>query len=160
MACALPMVGAGGCDVRKEIVEVRGKAHRMSLVLLLLALTVGEALGATMQWQRGSLRPLTVGWQQFFRVQWDVAKVSGRPVVEGYITNTWGFAATDIRLLVNGYDSSGKRVGQLVAWGPNEVDPGSRVYFDVSVPRAASYEVAIFSWNWIQSGGGKDIQRR
>jgi hypothetical protein len=34
------------------------------------------------------------------------------------------------------------------------------VYFDVSVPRAASYEVAIFSWNWIQSGGGKDIHRR
>jgi hypothetical protein len=32
---------------------------------------------------------------------------------------------------------------------------GTRSYFEVPVPaRAATYRVAIFQWEWIQSGGG------
>jgi hypothetical protein len=62
---------------------------------------------------------------------------------------------------VNGYEASGRKIGQLVAWGPTAVDPGSRVYLDVPVPPAASYDVAIFSWNWIQSGGpARSFRRR
>lgn len=133
---------------------MRPTAHRISVVLLILALAAGHAWGATTKWQPGNLRPLIVGWEQFFRVQWNTTKVGGQPAVEGYITNTWGFAATNVQLLVRGFDGSGKMVGQLVAWGPKEVDPGGRVYFDVPVPRAASYEVAIFAWNWVQTGGG------
>jgi len=131
-----------------------------SLAFLLLALATSEAWGAPTNWQPGNLQPLIVGWQQFFRVQWSATKVNGRPVLEGYITNTWGFSAMDVQLLVRGYSASGKRVGQLVAWGPKEVDSGSRVYFDVPVPRAASYEVAVFAWNWIQTGGGTGTRLR
>ena len=100
-------------------------------------------------WQPTNLQPLNVGWQQFFRVQWDRSEFRGRPIVEGYVTNVWGFWARNIQLLVNGYDGTGTLVGQLVGWGPYSIPPGGRVYFNLPVPPAAVYEVAIFSWNWV-----------
>ena len=57
-------------------------------------------------------------------------------------------------MLVTGYDASGRQTGQLIAWGPSEIDYGARVYFNVPVPAAASYDVAIFAWNWVQTGNG------
>jgi len=129
----------------------------LGLALLLVALVAGESVGAT-RWHAGNLSPLIVGWQQFFRVQWTVAKGGGERSVEGYLTNVWGFAATDIQLLVHGYDGAGRRVGQLVAWGPPVIRPGGRVYFTVPVPKAATYDVAILAWNWQQEGGPR--QRR
>jgi hypothetical protein len=55
----------------------------------------------------------------------------------------------DVRVLVKGYDASGTQVGQLIAWGPNEIEPGDHVYFDVTVPAvAATYDVSIFSGTW------------
>ena len=131
--------------------------RRVTRAVLFLAVTggvgSGTAEGTPTRWPSANMSPLVVGWQQFFQVQWSVATAQRQRVVEGYITNTWGFAAADVRLLVNGYDAAGRKLGQLVAWGPMEIDPGSRAYFDVSVPPAASYEVAILSWNWIQTGG-------
>jgi hypothetical protein len=61
-------------------------------------------------------------------------------------------------LLVNGYDASGEMVGQLISWGPNEIDPGNRVYFNVPVPTATTYDVSIFSWSWVQTGNGADLR--
>jgi len=99
-----------------------------------------------------------IGWQQFFRVQWDVTPKDGQALVEGYITNEWGFAALNLQLLVTGYDASGRQVGQRIAWGPSEIDYGARVYFNVPVPVAASYEVAILAWTWVQTGNGADFR--
>jgi hypothetical protein len=61
-------------------------------------------------------------------------------LIEGYITNTWGFAARDVRGLVTGHDSSGTQTGQVIAWGPNAIQPGDRVYFDVTVPAGSALE--------------------
>jgi len=134
---------------------------RMSLWVglagLLLLSPAGCATGP-MTWYPGNLQPLIIGWQQFFRIQWDATSQSGQPVVEGYITNVWGFTALNVRLLVNGYDASGQMVGQLISWGPNEIDFGSRVYFTVPLPPAATYEVSIFSWSWVQTGNGGDMR--
>ena len=44
-------------------------------------------------------------------------------LIEGYITNTWGFAVREVRVLVNGYDASGTQTGQVIAWGPNAIQP-------------------------------------
>ena len=50
---------------------------------------------------------------------------------------------------VKGYDASRTQVGQLIAWERNEIEPGDRVYFDVTVPAgAATYDVSIVSWAW------------
>jgi hypothetical protein len=139
---------------RSMLVTVRG-----ALAALLLAALGGCAsLGTPASWQPGNLQPLIVGWQQFFRIQWTATPGDDGVLVDGYITNTWGFAAQRIRVLVTGYDAAGRQVGQLVAWGPNEINPGSRVYFDVGVPRGATtYDVSIFSWNWVQVGLNVDV---
>ena len=117
-------------------------------------LLLGGCATAPMTWQPSNLQPLVVGWQQFFRVQWDVTPRNGHSFVEGDITNVWGFPALNLQLLVTGYDASGQQVGQLIAWGPSEIDFGARVYFNVPAPAAASYDVAVFAWNWVQTGNG------
>jgi hypothetical protein len=132
---------------------------RAGSAALLLAVAVGcGALSAPTIWTPGNRQPLIVGWEQYFRVQWDATRKNGQTIVEGYISNTWGFAAQRIQLLVTGYDARGTSLGQVIAWGPNEIDPGDRRYFDVPVPPgAASYDVAIFAWTWVQTGGGGDL---
>jgi hypothetical protein len=111
---------------------------------LLIACSAGPA-----HWQSRALQPLNAGWPQFFRVQWNSRAVQGQPIVEGYITNVWGFWARDIQLLVTGYDATGAMTGQLVGWGPLAVPPGGRVYFNLPVPAAPTYDVAIFAWTWV-----------
>ena len=98
---------------------------------LLVACSMGPAY-----WQGTNAQPLNVGWQQFFRVQWNSSTYQGQPIVEGYVTNVWGFWARDIQILVSGYDSAGTLVGQLVGWGPFRIGPGGRVYFNLPVPPA------------------------
>lgn len=139
--------------------DCTGARRLVSCAVVILALLgfAGCATG-TVTWQPGTLQPLVIGWQQFFRVQWDVTPKDGQALVEGYITNEWGFAALNLQLLVTGYDASGRQVGQRIAWGPSEIDYGARVYFNVPVPVAASYEVAIFAWTWVQTGNGADFR--
>jgi len=129
------------------------------ILALLLAGAGGCGLAAVPTvWTPGNRQPLIVGWQQYFRIQWDATKKTDHTIVEGYITNTWGFAAQQIQLLVTGFDATGTSLGQVIAWGPYEIDTGARVYFDVPVPPGAStYEVAIFAWNWIQTPGGAQL---
>ena len=123
-----------------------------------LVLLGGCATAPPTTWQPGDLRPLVVGWEQFFRVQWDATRQGDQALVEGYITNVWGFTALKLQLLVTGYNASGETVGQRLAWGPSEIDYGARVYFNVSVPTAASYDVAVFAWSWVQTGNGGDLR--
>jgi hypothetical protein len=122
---------------------------RMWAALLWAALG-GCATGATpAPWQPGNTQPLIVGWPQYFDIRWGVTRTNGGVLIEGYITNTWGFVAQNLRVLVNGYDSSGAPTGQLIAWGPKEIEPGGREYFDVTAPGgSATYDVSIISWTW------------
>jgi hypothetical protein len=128
-----------------------------------LALLVAAAGGCGVianptEWTPGNRQPMIVGWQQFFRIQWDATKRGESTLVEGYITNTWGFTAMRMQLLVTGYDASGTSLGQIIAWGPNELDPGIRKYFNVAVPPGATtYDVAVFAWNWVQAGGANQF---
>ena len=137
---------------RRIVVRVVGACG----IAFLLATASGcGTLANPTTWTPGIRQPMIIGWQQYFRVQWDATKKNGQALVEGYISNTWGFGAQRIQLLVTGYDATGKPLGQVIAWGPNEIDPGDRRYFDVAVPPGAStYDVAIFAWDWIQTGGG------
>jgi hypothetical protein len=135
----------------------RPGALGIAFALLLGAAGCG-ALAAPTVWTGGNQQPLIAGWQQFFRVQWESTTRNERTSVQGYISNTWGFTAQRIRLLITGYDASGQALGQVIAWGPNEIDPGGRRFFDVPVPPGAStYDVAIFAWDWVQTGGGANI---
>ena len=127
--------------------------RRGFLALLLTGLGGCATFGAPPTWYPGNLQPLIIGWQQYFRIQWTATPSGGATLIDGYITNTWGFPAQRVRVLVNGFDASGRQVGQVIAWGPNEINSGMRAYFDVTVPPGAtSYDVSVFSWNWVQMG--------
>ncbi len=128
--------------------------RNVSMVWLAAILAGCATMSAPADWQPGDLQPHISGWQQYFRIQWTATPRGAAGVlVDGHITNTWGFTAQKIQVLVNGYDAAGKQVGQRIAWGPNEINPGGRVYFDVTVPPGANtYDVSIFSWNWVQVG--------
>ena len=131
--------------------------QRMCSVLLGVTLGGCATVTTPATWQPGNVQPLISGWQQYFGILWSVTRQKQDSLIEGYITNTWGLAVREVQVLVNGYDSSGAQTGQVIAWGPNAIQPGDRVYFDVTVPSgAATYDVSVFSWKWTwpPSGGG------
>jgi hypothetical protein len=131
--------------------------QRMCSVLLGVTLGGCATVTTPATWQPGNVQPLISGWQQYFGILWSVTRHDQDALIEGYITNNWGFAVREVQVLVNGYDSSGAQTGQVIAWGPNAIQPGDRVYFDVTVPAgAATYDVSVFSWKWTwpPSGGG------
>ncbi len=132
----------------------------MATVRRLLAALVVAGLAAGCVVPAGSaaaarLTPLVVGWENYFKIDWESAQRGGRPVVRGYLLNDWGFPAARVQLLVESLDTSGTVVGQRVAWlGVGVLTPGTRAYFEEPVPQpASSYRVSVFAFDWVQVGG-------
>lgn len=122
------------------------------IVAALLVTGMGAQAGAEL------LTPRIVGWEQFFKLDWQADQRRGRPVVSGHIMNDWGFPARNIQLLVEGLDGTGSVVGQRVSWLGTELTPGMRVYFETPAPppgSAAAYRVSVFAFDWVQAGGGQ-----
>lgn len=123
--------------------------HRIVTALLLVAVLAGSG------WAADRLVPLIVGWEYYFKVDWEAEDRAGRPIVSGHILNDWGYPARRIRLLVEGLDSSGQIVTQQVAWLGSDLTPGTLAYFEVPVgQRASVYRVSVFAFDWVQAGGG------
>jgi hypothetical protein len=118
------------------------------LLLTLVVLFAVAGCGFSSQ----PLEPLVTGSQQYFTLEWQTSRRENRPVVQGYIRNDWGFAAANMRLLVEGIEPPGRLVGQRLIWLGGQLTPGTRAYFETSMPRAPSYRVRVFSYDWIQSG--------
>lgn len=104
------------------------------------------------------LRPLVIGWEQFFKLNWQVGQRHGHPVVVGHIYNNWGTAATNVRLLVDGLDPAGYVIAQRLAWLGGDLTPGTTAPFEIAVPGpAATYRVSVFAFDWIERGRGPRI---
>jgi hypothetical protein len=118
---------------------------------LLLSVVMAMPLGAAVD---RPLTPLVLGWEQFFKLDWQVSQGRTAPVVWGHVLNDWGMPAARIQLLVEGLDGSGQIVGQKVAWLGSILTPGTRGYFEVPVPwKAPTYRVSVFAFDWVQSNG-------
>lgn len=101
------------------------------------------------------LQPLTIGWEQFFRLDWSTGTQQGRPVVYGRVYNAWGVAAANVRLLVDGLNDKGEVESQTIGWLAFPLTPGTTAPFEVSVDgRAPSYRVSVFAYDWVQRGRG------
>ena len=121
------------------------------LVAAMLVVGMGAQAGAEL------LTPRIVGWEQFFKLDWQADQRRGQPIVSGHIMNDWGFPARNIQLLVEGLDGGGNVVGQRVSWLGSELTPGTRAYFETPAPPpapAATYRVSVFAFDWVQTGGG------
>src|SRR5262245_14474732 len=132
--------------------------NRTALTRLLraAALVVSLApLGCGGLQQQGPLTPLVVGWEQFFRLDWQVDQRGRQSVVWGHVLNDWGLPAARMRLLVEGLDTSGGIVGQKVAWVGSTLTPGTRQYFEVPVPwQAPTHRVSVFAFDWVLEANG------
>ena len=87
----------------------------LTRALLLLWATVSgcAATPAPATWQPGNGQPLITGWQRYVEIQWEVARQDRDAPIEGYITNYLGVRVREVRVLVNGHDSSGTQARVL-----------------------------------------------
>ena len=109
-------------------------------LLLAAALLADRAAGQ-------SLEPLEVDWQQVFHVTWEVGERYRKPRLIGQIRNVSFYGASQIQLLVEQLDGSGRPVAQQVAWLGLKINPGDSAFFDVPVPdRGATYRVRIYAF--------------
>jgi hypothetical protein len=126
----------------------------MKRILALVAL--GLTLAIAHPGPAAPLAPLVLGWEQYFKLDWKADTLKGQPVVWGHILNDWGMPARSIQLLVEGLDQSGQVTSQRVAWLGTDLTPGTRAYFEVRTPSAASaYRVQVFAFEWIQGAGDR-----
>ncbi len=127
------------------------------IAALLLTVTIAGALGVAATASlafAARLTPLVVGWERFFKLDWEGATVKGRPVVTGHIMNDWGFQAARVQLLVDSLDAGGQVIGQKVAWLGTSLTAGMRAYFEVPVDQPApAYRVSVYAFEWVQRGG-------
>ena len=78
---------------------------------------------------------------------------SGRPTITGYVHNSYGHWAGNVRLEVEALDASGQVIGRTQGYVDGDVPAFGRGYFEVRLPQAAaSYRVMVVSLDWRQRG--------
>ena len=94
---------------------------------------------------------------RYFRLEYEVAQSSTRPVVSGYVYNlNPGTPAERMRLSIEALDGSGTVVATSSTWVLGNVPPGNRAYFSAPVAPAASYRVQVQSFDWGSRGGSSN----
>jgi len=91
---------------------------------------------------------------QFFLVDF-TAKPDGhgKARITGYVYNKDQRSVDQVQLRITELDASGQPLGSFVEPMLEEVPALGRAYFDVKVPsQAASYRVAVDSWNTVELG--------
>lgn len=122
--------------------------RRIAAMAILLGLMLPIA-GA-----QAALEPLTPGWQDIFRMQWEPSTWRGRPRVAGFLTNTSPYTLSRIKLLVESLDGSGELVGQRVDGVQGALAPFTGTYFSVAAPPPSTrYRVRVFSFDRIELPG-------
>ena len=125
--------------MRSLVVALIGKSVATAVSLLLLSADVAwtQSYGI-------------VGAEQYFSVEWEVGHGKSGTVVAGHVRNTYGLAARNVRLHIEGLDGSGKVVSVTVGYVAGTLMPGVRAYFEVPVPPgAATYRVNVLSFDWL-----------
>lgn len=128
----------------------------MKVHMIVTAALLYAAFGPMAAPDAAPLQPLTIGWEQYFRLDWSTATTrQGRPVVYGHLRNEWGATAANVRLLVEGLDDRGQIVSQTIGWLGTQLTPGTTAPFEVPVNAGApQYRVSVFAFDWVQRGRG------
>lgn len=94
---------------------------------------------------------------RYFRLEYQVAQTSTRPVLSGYVYNlNPGTPAERMQLSIEALDGSGNVVATSSTWVLGNVPPGNRAYFSTHVAPAASYRVQVQSFDWGSRGGSSN----
>jgi hypothetical protein len=89
-------------------------------------------------------------------VEWQAGQdPSGRPILSGYVVNTYGLTAHDVQLLIETLDGAGQVVGRAYVPVDIPIPFDQRVYFRARGPQhGAGYRVTVSGVNWRGRGGG------
>jgi hypothetical protein len=94
------------------------------------------------------------GTENFFRLEWQPDERRGKPLVTGYVTNQWGIGVNNVRMRVEALDSAGGVTATYIGYVFGDLTPGTRAYFEVSLPqKAANYRVSVLSFDPQQCRG-------
>ena len=122
----------------------------MRLKTLMAALLVSVSLVGSVA--AAALEPMILGWEQRFKLSWDVWDRRDQRYVSGYVTSSSGETFVRMQLLVEALDASGQVTGQQVDGLPGSVPPFGRAYFEVRArTRAPEYRVRVFAYDVIQA---------
>ena len=127
---------------------------RVFLVAILLAAVLAPS--ASVPAADRPLTTLVIGWERYFTLTWTMGERGGRPVVTGKIYNNWGFAAANMRLLVDELDAGGQIVDQKLGWLGFTLTPGTTAPFEIPVAHATpNHRVSVFAFDWVQADHGR-----
>jgi hypothetical protein len=94
------------------------------------------------------------GVDRYFTLEWQPDERRGRPLVSGYVTNTWGIGVNNVRMRVEALDAAGGVSATYIGYVFGDLTPGTRAYFEVSVAqKAAGYRVSVLSFDAQQCRG-------
>ena len=94
------------------------------------------------------------GVDRYFALEWQPDERRGKPLVSGYVTNTWGIGVNNVRVRVEALDAAGVVSATYIGYVFGDVTPGTRAYFEVPVAqKAASYRVSVLSFDAQQCRG-------
>jgi hypothetical protein len=127
---------------------------KVTVVLAALGLVIGGCASAATTTEGSSstdLRPLAVGGERYFKIDWQAGQRDGTSIVSGSVENMYGATAWRVQLLVEGLDENGRLANQKVAWLGGDIAPFGSEYFEVPVQKFPQYRVRVFAYDWIQS---------
>lgn len=121
-------------------------AARRRLPAVLLALGLGACAAQVQVGPQDTAATFSDGR---FQVTWETAQTKkGLPLLAGYVQNTRGYGATNIRLQVDTLDAEGKVVATATALAPGYVGGFSRTYFEVPLEKTGiGYRVSVLGWD-------------
>lgn len=120
---------------------------------VLLATRVILALTSVLPTTPAAALSATSSVDRRIRLDWEVGTRHGRPVIQGYVYNDYGSAASNVRLLVETLDASGAVIARGVGFVRGVVAFNDRVYFEVPLKAGASYRVSVTGLDWMRGGG-------
>lgn len=126
------------------------------LELGLIAFAVAAcATGGDPLTSRTEYDTLVPGWESKFTLDFKVDRAQdGTGLVYGRIYSRYGQHASPFRVLGMALDSSGKVIGQRIAWVPGGVPGFTQVYFEIDhLAVAASYKVTVWDYTFIEAQG-------
>jgi hypothetical protein len=95
------------------------------------------------------------GADQFFELTWEPVEHGGRLSVGGYVTNTYGLEAINVRLIVESLDASGRVIAKTIGNVNYPIPPSARGFFEIFPPgKPSSFRVYVLSWDWRRSPSG------
>ena len=120
-------------------------------VALLVMIAAGGCTTAAMT-PSPSVTTAVQGWERYFRLEWAPQPTARGVSIDGYVYNTYGSSAGNVRLLVQALDASNNVVAQTIEWVPGIVPNFSRSYFRTpTLPPAQQYRVSVWSFDIIDS---------